>query len=496
MPIVSFSRKTCGSAKGSALVIVLFFVILLSVVTIAFLSRSLTAVKVSANSANETRAGILASSASDIIIGDLKQEIIAGSTPGAGSIANWPVYTPNSGQTMTPFQNGVPTPRTLIPNLVSRSVSPANITDANPFVSYSGAYTNAPPNRAASDPSAATSTYSASKVNSSTPSLNGRYISPALWNSHYLIPRDPSVDSPGSTSTDSTPISSFVPPDWVVVTRGGANSVTWTSGAGGLNDTTLTNTNCAVGRYAYAIYNEGGLLDMNAAGYPADPSNPGAANSNGLSLAQSSRKGSIALADLTQLTAGTVTMTQSQINNFVGWRNYASAQMSAANGSFGSFSFSPTTAANWLTNFVLGNTNGYMQIASPAGSVPSDQAILSRQQLIGVIESLGISPDFLQYMGSFSRALEQPSFVPNSNRPKIVGTAPPPAPDAGSYNAYTYQGNNTYYGAEAAINNVGTGGFLGVRVASAFTRLDGTTAVVGEPLVKRKFALSRLALVT
>jgi len=42
----------------------------------------------------------------------------------------------------------------------------------------------------------------------------------------------------------------------------------------------------------------------------------------------------------------------------------------------------------------------------------------------------------------------------------------------------------------------GTGGFLGVRVTKAFTRLDGTTATIGEPLVKRKFALSRLALVT
>ncbi|MEI9999205.1 MAG: hypothetical protein WDO13_08525 [Verrucomicrobiota bacterium] len=36
--------------------------------------------------------------------------------------------------------------------------------------------------------------------------------------------------------------------------------------------------------------------------------------------------------------------------------------------------------------------------------------------------------------------------------------------------------------------------FLNVRVTSSFTRLNGTTAVAGEPLVKYKFALSRLAM--
>ena len=122
------SRKRRRAAQSSALVIVLFFVVLLSVVTIAFLSRSLVAIQVSSGSAGETRSKILASSASDIIIGDLKQEIIAGSS--SVGAANWPVYTPTSNQCMIPWQNGVPllgSPTTnAIPNLISRSVSPAN----------------------------------------------------------------------------------------------------------------------------------------------------------------------------------------------------------------------------------------------------------------------------------------------------------------------------------------------------------------------------------
>ena len=489
-------RNKRRGEQGSALVIVLFFVLLLSVVTIAFLSRSLTAVKVSAGSAGETKSKILASSASDIIIGDLRQEIIAGSA-NVGT-ANWPVYTPTSNLTMIPFQKGVPA-SDAVPNMISRSVSPANTSGTAPYVAYSASYTgtSVPPNRAASDPSASTTNYTTSKVNSTTPSLNGRFVSAAQWNAHYLIPRQNPANP--STTSDATPVSTFVPPDWVVVTRNGASSVTWSSGTGGLNDPTLTNTNYAVGRYAYAIYNEGGLLDMNVAGFPYDPNNPGATGSNGLTSVQSSEKRGLALADLTQLSVASTPLSQSQINDFVGWRNYASAELTSANGTYPSFTFSPATASNWLTNFVMGNTNGFLQITPPVSGVttpPTDQALISRQQLISIINSLQISPDFLQYMGTFSRVLEQPSFVPNSNRPIIVGSALPPTPA----NVNTYQGNNTYWGASdaggIAINMKTTGGFLGVRVINGFTRLNGTTAVVGEPLVKTKFALSRLALVT
>jgi hypothetical protein len=475
----------------------------------------MTAIKASSGSAGETTSKILAASASDIIIGDFKQEIIAGSAnnvggslPNSGTV-NWPVYIPTSNVTAIPWMNGVPTSGGLnvIPNLISRSVSPANTGGSAPYVPYSSTYVSTlyPPNRAASDPTA-NGAYTSSKVSSATPSVNGRYISPAQWNSHFLIPRNSTVDTLGSTSADSTPTANFVPPDWVIVTRGGVKSVTSSSpgfGTGGLNDPTLTNNNYAIGRYAYAVYNEGGLLDMNAAGYPGTDATSG---SNGLTSIQIGKKGSLALADLTQLAAGSVNLTQAQINNIVGWRNYASAQPPTIGGTFGSFTFTPTTSSNWLTNFVQGNTNGFLQVVPPpagANSTPTDQAVLSRQQLISLTQSLNISPDFLQYMGTFSRALEQPSFTPNVNLPKIVGTASPPAPP-GVYTTpfTTYQGNNSYYGGESAINMRGAGGFLGVRVAGAssttpaFTRWNGTSAYPGEPLVKTKFALSWLGLVT
>ena len=522
-------RKRQHAKQSSALVIVLFFVLLISVVAIAFLSRSLTAVKASAGSAGEITSKILAASASDIIIGDFKQEIIAGSTNNAGGsnpnsgTPNFPVYIPTSNLTAIPWMNGVPMSggTNAIPNLICRSVSPANLNGTAPYAAYSGTYNSSliPSNRAANDSSAASPTLSStapfttSKVNSSYPSLNGRYISPSQWNSHYLIPRNTSVDAAGSTNLDSTPVANFVTPDWVIVTRNGATSVSATSPGfpttgGGLNDATLSNNNYAVGRYAYAVYNEGGLLDMNAAGYPGSDS-----VSTGLTATQISKKGTLALADLTQLAAGSVNLTQTQINNIVGWRNYASVQPPTLSGTFGGYTFSAANASNWTTNFtmtpvtisgtstyVMGNTNSFLQIVPPpsgANATPTDQAILSRQQLISLVQSLSISPDFLQYMGTFSRALEQPSYAPNPNLPKIVGTATPPAPVTAYGTPFTtYQGNNTYWGGESAINLRGAGGFLGARVTTSFTRLDGTTAIVGEPLVKRKFALSRLALVT
>jgi hypothetical protein len=413
MPNAPFSGKQCRIANGSALVIVLFFVVLLSIVAIAFLSRSLTAIKVSAGSAGETKSRILASSASDIIIGDFKQEIIAGSSANSGAL-NYPIYAPTANTTAIPFTNGVPAAN-AIPNLISRSVSPA-YSGASPAVSYPSTYspTLAPPNRAGND--------SSSKINSAITSLNGRNVPAALWNEHFLIPRQ----NPGS-GTDTTPISAFVPPDWVIVTRGGINPVSWNQAPGGLTDPTLSNNNCAIGRYAYAVYNEGGLLDMNAAGYPGTDVGSG---SVGLTSAQASNKSSLALADLTQLTVGTTTLTQAQVNNLVGWRNYASSSPPSPGGTFGSFTFTQANASRWLTNFVQGNTNGFMQIVpAPSGvtTPPTDQVFLSRQQLIGVVQSLNINSDFLQYMGTFSRALDQPSYVPDPNRPAIL-LQPPAKP--------------------------------------------------------------------
>ncbi len=123
----------------------------------------------------------------------------------------------------------------------------------------------------------------ASDVNSSTDiSLNGRSVSSTRWNSHYMVPK-------GNTVTnDSSPIPAFTTPDWVFVTNQGP-----TPSPSPVN---------VIGRYAYAIYDEGGLLDANLVGLPSPTPGPVTIASPSPSrTAYISRRGTVAFADLTAL---------------------------------------------------------------------------------------------------------------------------------------------------------------------------------------------------
>jgi hypothetical protein len=200
-----FLRSRNPPSKGAALIIVLAFVVLVTVLSVTYFSRTTTDRQLAQSSFNDTTADLVARSALDITVGDLKQEI-----------AIKPVTAAN----IQPARYGAPpiTDPTPIPNLIRRSFS------------------GAPQSRA-------------STVSSAAPSANGRSISLARWNSHYLIPR-----ASTTTSIDSTPVSSFTAPDWVLVTAQGPDSAPPPS--------------TVIGRYAFAVYDEGGLLDINLGGVP------------------------------------------------------------------------------------------------------------------------------------------------------------------------------------------------------------------------------------
>lgn len=438
---------------GFALVIVLAFLVLLTGLAVAFFSRALTERQVSNSSAAQTKADIIAHSATSMILGDLKQEIVNGSTSASTSPApSVTIYTPTSNLYMIPQQSGVPTTSgtSLIPNLIRCSVR------SDPMVS----------------PGVGSR---ASAVNSTTDvSLNGRSVALTRWNSHYLIPRL----LVGGTTINSTPMSAFTPPDWVMVTSQKGPDVLSTPTVDGSG-----NAVTVIGRYAYAIYNEGGLLDMNVAGYPSS-----------ISAAQSSLKGALAFADLTQI--GLVNSgTPNQVDTILGWRNNATIQPAAGSVSSGySFQSSPTTGTNYY-NYIVSNTTGFLAAnpipyPSPATSTSrTDQMFSSRQALIKMMRAIGFSQDALQYMGTFSRDLEQPSFVPNPGRPKVQ--------DATGSNTSPFGIGNDAYGTDRTgtpstdINPP----FLTVRVGASFTRPDGSTANVGDPLVVKRFPLSRLGLI-
>lgn len=449
------------SRRGVTLVIVLAFVVLLTAVVVAFFGKAMSSRQVANTSSHQTKADLLARSALELIVGDLRTEITDPAASRVISTSTSTVYIPKKAENSMPLRSGNPAPVSgsdPVPNLVRRSVR----NDTMPA-----------PGR----PSLASS------VNSATdPAVDGRFVTPARWNSHYLIP------AYNTDPADTTPevSSGFVAPDWVLMTRNGAAVQTAVgSGPNALSNAALANSNFVVGRYAYAIYDEGGLLDMNVAGFPT-PSTP--PDPNGFTSTQVGRKGNLALADLTQLptvrapVSAADYLPQDQIDRLIGWRNLASAR---PGGAFPNFAFDATAASNWYANFARTNTTGFLKTYGTSTGL-TDQGVLSRQHLLKLAASAGLNRNVLQFLGTFSRSLDQPSYSPDPSRPKIIGSSAPPLATL----VDSYQGNNDGFGGDDQINP----SFLSVRVGSSFTRLNGETAVVGDPLVKRRFALSHLAL--
>ena len=102
--------------RAAALLIVLAFVVLLTGLSVAYLSRTTGDRQVAHSSFNQSNVDQLAQSAMDNIIGDLRQEIVdpAGSTTSTVNVnnVNVTIYTPTSAAYMVPQRNvnltGVP----------------------------------------------------------------------------------------------------------------------------------------------------------------------------------------------------------------------------------------------------------------------------------------------------------------------------------------------------------------------------------------------------
>jgi len=433
-------RAITSRESGAALIIILAFVVLLTGVAVAYLSRTTSDRQVAHGSFNQSKGDQLVASAMDNIVGDLRQEIVNGSTRtdfGGSPPNEYYVYTPTSTANMIPQRSGN---AAGVPNLIRRSVRLDSLS-GNPGL----------PSRA-------------SAVNSTTDvSVNGRYVTPARWNTHYLVPKK----NTGPGLDDSIPIDAFAnaTPDWVYVTSDPANS-----DAG--RRVIAAPDPLVIGRYAYAVYDEGGLLDMNVAGYPT-----------GTTANQSGRKGSLAFADLRYLCPTGDCTAQNyglpnpnasgvyQIDRLVGWRNYATTQPSnnfpdsapPGQAFARNFQTSSVPATNFY-NYVINNTTGFLSTSTSAWAVNTnalrtDQSFVQRQELLAFRKTTQFSSNALQYISTFSRETNSPSFSP-------------------------------------AIPTTVNPNFLLARVITSFTRFDGTPAVVGEPLVKTRFPLSRLAWIT
>lgn len=452
MPVRSRQRR------GVALVIVLAFVVLLTGLAVAFFSRSIIARQMSNAGINKVKAGLLAQGAVDTVVADLRQEIVDLSNPGLTVNGTTAYYLPKA-------------PINMVPALTANNLPPNILKESTYNVPF---YPNAP----------AALTRAHIPVSTTDKSLNGRVITMGRWNTPLLV---------ASTSWDFTPLpaspplvtGSFKAPDWILVSRDGSNPASFTAA----NADASKQNEFVVGRYAYVIYNEGGLLDANVAGYPS------------VSGSAAAYRNALGFADLTQLPSltGSSALSQTQVNTLVGWRNFVSAGATIAGANLAS-GYSFPSGANPYNSYVAsgGNGSGFLNVAFAAlGSAPkiaeSDRMFVSRQDLIhfflhALTDATGSNrPQVqfaLQYLGTFSRDLNQPTISPDPARPKLL------AESAG--------GSALTVGNDDKLNPI----FLNVRAPSSYTLVknrasDGApSAGPQEPQVKNRFPLNRIAWLT
>ncbi|MGC3990870.1 MAG: hypothetical protein QM796_14570 [Chthoniobacteraceae bacterium] len=457
--------------SGVALIIVLAFVVLLTGLVVAYFSRALSDRQVSTSSANQTKVQLFTQGAVVAIIDDLKQEVAAGSTITAPSPApqSGSVYAPSSPQTAVPAR--VLTANELadssLNNLVKQSLCIGG--SSQPF------FTGTNYNSTAYPPSAR-----AANVASDSPSLNGRSVSAARWNKPLFL----EATSPANLKPKSA---QFQVPYWILVTRNGNNisgsslPATAISRGSKYTGTASIDGGVVVGRYAYNIYDEGELLDANVAGYPSTSTS-----------SHTKYKPASSYADLSQIFAANGTKYADQI---VGWRNYTSAQPAGALPGFTFSGNGPGSGEDNYYNFVIGNTIGFLRTGNTALSSngQSDHLFTSREQLISFLTSLsstGDAQNALQYLTTFSRDLNQPSYVPANGigGPKVLTIG-----SGGNFELGDPAGKPGP-GKDSLVNP----SLLTVRVLTTKTggRNNGADLLQGEPLIKKRFSLRRLAWLT
>lgn len=247
---------------------------------------------------------------------------------------------------------------------------------------------------------------------STSASANGRKIDVSRWNAHYLL--------------GETVPANYTPPDWILVTRRGAMTNTSSlPSMSVLSDSSPSNPDYVLGRFSYTVFDEGGLLDINVAGGPST-----------MPADFKTRRGFLQQIDLGKI-PGIL-----DADAVIKWRNRATSTNSAL-----------------YSQSVLANTNGFATV------YPGDQAFLSRQDLLQYAKDhpAEIETKALQYLGTFSREKNAPTFTPKPTRGKILASE-----------------NSVLYGLDDQFN------------PSLIDARDSS----GNSLIKQRFPLSRLALIT
>ncbi len=425
--------------KGTALILVLAALVLISALVLTFLTNSSLSRLIAYSSAGQARADQLAQTAMGTIVGDLREEIVAGSKvdgnpTGATYTQNGiRVYVPQTNSTVVPCRVA-PAADLAFPNLVKISWS----TNA----SWSGSSYLA--NNAVAGIHAPVRSLPANSTASA--SLNQRSVSSARWNQHYLL--------------GATVPATWQSPDWVIITRSGAvdtNAPSGTPTLAQLVNPDLSNPYRAIGRYAYAIYDEGGLIDINVAG-------------NQLTASQNAQRGRLNQIDLGQLyDSSSASPLIPNPSALIAWRSPVSgSNTNATPGSGGLFDPQQT--------FLDSATN----------STTSDQRFVTRNDLINYANANPsvITTQALQYLTTFSRNENIPSWTPIMN-----GTA------GGFYNYQTNAESSTYTTSTATTvvnRDLANIRFANGGTIAATANIPGYTVTAGQPFLLQRFPLSRL----
>ena len=388
--------------------------VLLLTVVLAFFSRATLNSQIASSSAKNTKGLLLTQTAEAYLLDDFQREIAAGSTTliltnSMGLPVNNLTFQIRRPMTVTvgvntyaPSMvpqlntNGLTTSGTNIVNIVKVSRS------GQAFFTNGPGYTTVGPARA-------------SAISTTNASANGRSLTKDRWNKPMLM-------------TDSE-AAAFVPPNWIYIDRQGSNPTSFSST---LASSVTNNMSYVIGRYAYVVYDVGGLIDINVVGNQLDSTN-------------NSLRGRLNQVSLTNGIPGIT-----DFSSLVTWR-------------------SPLSSTN--TNSTSGG-GGLFDPKRTFIDVPTgEQAFVNRQDLIAYVASTNtISTNSLPFLTTFSRDLNAPSYEPNSARPML-----PASPDPNLMNPGLLTNR---FAAVTTLN----------RPEGAITVRSGT------PVMPRRFPLNKLSL--
>ncbi|PTX97453.1 hypothetical protein DB346_20885 [Verrucomicrobia bacterium LW23] len=394
----------------------------------------------SASYSQSVRTGALTEAALQLIGSEIRQEIALGSdavTPlgGYGEPAQL-VYLPRNEWLSQPAVVATGDEKARLPNVLRRSGRRAFL------------QTNAPV--AARYPFASQPfTLVASDVSTTTPSANNRAMARDRWNAPAMMA--------------GTNLSSFSAPDWIMMTRGGPLVFSSPTAAAGLDGTEVTprpadpspaNTTLVTGRFAFTMYRTDYGLDVGAVGAPA----------SGLPAAVAARRRTLPFANLDRVPGFSASL-QQKLLDFRNTSTAATVYNAAAPAD-------PGTFFGWATR----TSHGFLRPAA------GDQQLLTRRELLQFLESNGVdlaTSSLPQMLTVFTREVNSPSYVPATGRARIQAGFP-------------------YAGQDDALNPAFARLVYPVTVT---VPVDGTLSAplqirAGDPLVMRRFALSRLAWLT